>query len=149
MVTVDGQSKDTLLEVKAEITEAERVCPVLCCWPRQEESHRRAFCLLPVSIRSKYHQLPVGKNTLFGSERVKMLATLIPGACLSALLVRLACQCALIVFVKSNQTIDLIPPAEISGAVPPHLTTKPPRNGEKKNLSLPHSSCVGSVFEYK
>lgn len=49
--------------------------------------------------------------------------TLIPEP-FSALLVRLACQCALTVFVKSNQTIDHIPPAEISGAVLPYLTSK-------------------------
>lgn len=64
---------------------------------------------------------------------------LIPGACLSALLVRLACQPALTVFVKSNQTTDRIPPAEISGALLRHLTSKSRlKTGEKRGP--PHSS---------
>lgn len=40
-----------------------------------------------------------------------------PGACLSAFLVCLACQCALAVFVKSNQTEDHIPPPVITLAM--------------------------------
>lgn len=70
---------------------------------------------------------------------------LIPGACLSALPVRLACQCALIVSVESNQTIDHIPSEEISGAILTHLTRKAVlKTG--KNLNLLTAAEVLGVF---
>ena len=42
------------------------------------------------------------------------LTPLHPEACLSAFLACLACQCALAMFVKSNQTKDHIPPLVIT-----------------------------------
>lgn len=68
------QLKNTWLEIKTEITKAGRkVWPVTCCWPDQEESHRPS-CLLRISSKSKYLQLPAHKNTLVGNAGVKMLA---------------------------------------------------------------------------
>lgn len=90
-------------------------------------------CSPSLSNQSIFNSQPVKTHY----ERVKMLAavTLIPGACLSALPVRLACQCALTVFVKSNQTIDHISPAEISRAVLPLLTSKAASNRGKAYTS--------------